>query len=305
MIKFENVTKKYGKIVALDALDFTIPKNELFAFVGPNGAGKSTAIRILSGILSPTAGRCLIEGIDGQKEASKVKSLVGYVPDLFGIYDNLNVMEYMRFFASAHGMVGNDVDKLCHTLLDMVQIEPYYDSYIEDLPRGARHRLCVARALIHDPKVLILDEPVSGLDPKSRVEFKEFLKMLNVNGKTIVISTHILQEATELCTGMAVMEGGKLVISGSIKEIEEEMNSVNPIVMKVNEGREFAVKVLKQSPYVKNLIISEEDEFYIHFEGNLEEEAKLLKEVVSAGSLVSSFARKGHSMESVFLKIMG
>lgn len=305
MIRFENVTKKYGKTVALDSLNFIIPENELFAFVGPNGAGKSTAIRILSGILLPTGGRCLINGIDSQKDTSKIKGLVGYVPDLFGVYDNLNVMEYMRFFASAYGIVGNDVDKLCYSLLDMVQIGQYTNSYIEDLSRGVRHRLCVARALIHDPKILVLDEPVSGLDPKSRVDFKEFLKMLNINGKTIVISTHILQEATELCTGMAVMEGGKLVISGSIKEIEQEMNSVNPIVMKVSRGSEFAVKVLKNSPCVKNLIISEEDEFYIHFEGNLEEEAKLLQEVVSAGTLVSSFSRKGHSMESVFLKIMG
>lgn len=305
MIRFENVTKKYGKTVALDSLNFIIPENELFAFVGPNGAGKSTAIRILSGILLPTGGRCLINGIDSQKDTSKIKGLVGYVPDLFGVYDNLNVMEYMRFFASAYGIVGNDVDKLCYSLLDMVQIGQYSNSYIEDLSRGVRHRLCVARALIHDPKILVLDEPVSGLDPKSRVDFKEFLKMLNINGKTIVISTHILQEATELCTGMAVMEGGKLVISGSIKEIEQEMNSVNPIVMKVSRGSEFAVKVLKNSPCVKNLIISEEDEFYIHFEGNLEEEAKLLQEVVSAGTLVSSFSRKGHSMESVFLKIMG
>lgn len=305
MIKFENVTKKYGKIVALDSLNFTIPKNELFAFVGPNGAGKSTAIKILSGILSPTEGKCFVEEIDGQKEPLKMKKLVGYVPDLFGMYDNLTVMEYMRFFAAAYGIIGNDVDKLCHSLLEMVQIEQWNDSYIDDLSRGIRHRLCVARALIHDPKVLVLDEPVSGLDPKSRVDFREFLKMLNISGKTIVISTHILQEATELCTGMAVMEGGKLVISGSIKEIEQEMNSVNPIVMKVREGSDFAVQVLKNAPYVKNLIISEEDEFYIHFEGNAAEEARLLTEVVSAGAVVSSFARKGHSMESVFLKIMG
>ena len=197
MLKIRNLTKRYGRYTALDSLNLQIDRGEIFGFVGPNGAGKTTTMKIMAGLLKADAGEIYIDDIKLFEDYNRLKEVIGYMPDFFGVYDNLQVMEYLEFYASAYGMETRQARRLGGHLLEMVHLEGKEECYVDELSRGMKQRLCLARALIHDPQFLILDEPASGLDPRSRFEFKEILKELRDNGKTIIISSHILMELAE------------------------------------------------------------------------------------------------------------
>ena len=304
MIEIENLVKTFGKTKALDGLSLKIEDNSLYGFVGPNGAGKTTTMKIISGLLQADSGSVTINGIDAIREVGKIRSRIGYVPDFFGVYDNLKVIEYIEFFASAYNMVGREAERKCLRLLGELGLSDKLDFFVDDLSRGQKQVLCLARALIHDPEVLILDEPTSGMDPRARIEIRNLLKRLNEQGRSIIISSHVLHEISELVTGLAVIEDGKVVMSGSIESIERKMHIENPIVIKVEAGADIAAEVLKEDEAVINLTITENDEFYVSYNGSEEDEGYLLKRIVEAGVLVSSFSRRGHDLESVFIKIM-
>ena len=304
MIEIENLVKTFGKTKALDGLSLQIEDKALYGFVGPNGAGKTTTMKIISGLLQADSGSVTINGIDAIREVGKIRSMIGYVPDFFGVYDNLKVIEYIEFFASAYNMIGREAERKCLRLLGELGLSDKLDFFVDDLSRGQKQVLCLARALIHDPEVLILDEPTSGMDPRARIEIRNLLKRLSEQGRTIIVSSHVLHEISELVTGLAVIEGGKVVMSGSIDSIERKMHIENPIVIKVEAGADVAAEVLKEDEAVINLTITENDEFYVSYNGNKEDEGYLLKRIVEAGVLVSSFSRRGHDLESVFIKIM-
>lgn len=194
MVDIEELTKRYGKFVALDHMNLHIDKGEIFGFVGPNGAGKTTTMRIMCGLLKATSGKVTIDGVDALGRPADVKRKIGYVPDFFGVYDNLKVMEYMDFYGSMYGMSKREVEKVADKYLELVALQDKKDEFVDSLSRGMKQRLCVARALIHDPELLVLDEPSSGLDPRSRHDMKNILRDLKEMGKTIVISSHILPE---------------------------------------------------------------------------------------------------------------
>lgn len=304
MIKIENLVKTFGKTKALNSLSLSIEDNELYGFVGPNGAGKTTAMRIIAGIIPADSGKVTINGVDAGTEVKQLRQKIGYVPDFFGVYDNLKVIEYIEFFAAAYSMVGRETERKCLRLLDELGLSDKTDFFVDDLSRGQKQRLGLARALIHSPEILVLDEPTSGMDPKARLETRKLLKRLNEKGQTIIISSHILHEISELVTGLAIIEEGRTVMSGSIDSIERKMHIENPIIMKVREGEDIAVEVLKEDELVLNVTITENDEFYISYSGSEEEEGYLLKRMVEAGVLISSFSRRGHDLESVFIKVM-
>ena len=219
MVDIEELTKRYGKFVALDHMNLHIDKGEIFGFVGPNGAGKTTTMRIMCGLLKATSGKVTIDGVDALGRPADVKRKIGYVPDFFGVYDNLKVMEYMDFYGSMYGMSKRKVEKVADKYLELVALQDKKDEFVDSLSRGMKQRLCVARALIHDPELLVLDEPSSGLDPRSRHDMKNILRDLKEMGKTIVISSHILPELSEMCTSIGVIGHGKIVASGSVDEI--------------------------------------------------------------------------------------
>lgn len=219
MLTISNLTKSYGKFLAVDNLNLHIDKGEIFGFVGPNGAGKTTTMKIVCGLLTASGGSVMVDGIDALNHPDDIKRKVGYVPDFFGVYDNLKVMEYMEFFGSMYGMKKSDVDDISDGLLELVNLSDKKDVFVDTLSRGMKQRLCVARALIHNPELLVLDEPNSGLDPRARFEMKEVLKNLGAMGKTIIISSHILPELSEMCTSIGIMEHGHLVTSGHVDEI--------------------------------------------------------------------------------------
>ncbi len=302
MLKIRNLTKRYGRHTALDSLDLQIDRGEIFGFVGPNGAGKTTTMKIMAGLLKADAGEIYIDDIKLFEDYNRLKEVIGYMPDFFGVYDNLQVMEYLEFYASAYGMETRQARRLGGHLLEMVHLEGKEECYVDELSRGMKQRLCLARALIHDPQFLILDEPASGLDPRSRFEFKEILKELRDNGKTIIISSHILMELAEMCTSIGIIERGKMILQGSIEDILETVDTSNPLIIRVYDQVDTAVLLLKKEEKIESLTIRG-NSIFASFSGNREEEARLLKTLIDNGVLVQSFSREQGSLESLFLKI--
>ena len=302
MLKIRNLTKRYGRYTALDSLDLQIDRGEIFGFVGPNGAGKTTTMKIMAGLLKADAGEIYIDDIKLFEDYNRLKEVIGYMPDFFGVYDNLQVMEYLEFYASAYGMETRQARRLGGHLLEMVHLEGKEECYVDEFSRGMKQRLCLARALIHDPQFLILDEPASGLDPRSRFEFKEILKELRDNGKTIIISSHILMELAEMCTSIGIIERGKMILQGSIEDILETVDTSNPLIIRVYDQVDTAVLLLKREEKIESLTIRG-NSIFASFSGNREEEARLLKTLIDTGVLVQSFSREQGSLESLFLKI--
>lgn len=302
MVRIEGLNKTYGSFKALDNLNLSIEKGELFGFVGPNGAGKTTTMRIISGLLRADSGTVMVSGIDARKEPGRLKSKIGYMPDFFGVYDNLKALEYMEFFASIYGIVGSDARKLCLELMELVNLSDKADSYVDGLSRGMKQRLCLARSLVHNPDLLILDEPASGLDPRARFEMKGILRNLSDMGKTIIVSSHILPELAEMCTNIGIIEHGKMVMSGTVDSILSSMNRQNPLIIRVVEERDHTIRLLKEHPLVESLSLSEQD-IYVSFRGEEREEAELLAYLIKGGAGISSFTREQGNLESVFMQI--
>ena len=209
MLVIKNLVKRYGKFTAVDSLNMEISEGHIFGFVGANGAGKTTTMRIVAGLLKPTSGNIAVDGMDIYNNPREVKRKIGYMPDFFGVYDNLKVDEYMDFYAGVYGVPYRERRQISDQLLELVDLIHKRDFYVDSLSRGMKQRLCLARSLIHDPKLLILDEPASGLDPRARVEMKNILRELKNMGKTILISSHILSELAELCTVIGIIDHGK------------------------------------------------------------------------------------------------
>ena len=302
MLEIKNLWKKFGKFHALNGLDIMIPEGSLYGFVGPNGAGKTTTIKIMTGLLSADSGQVLINGRDVTGGLEDLKLSIGYVPDFFGVYDNLKVNEYMEFFASCYGLDGLKARNRYMTLLEQVGLEDKCNFYVDSLSRGMKQRLCLARALIHDPLLLVLDEPASGLDPRTRFEFKEILKDLKEQGKTIFISSHVLSELSELCTDIGIIDQGKMVLGGSIEEILHRVNATNPLIIAILGEKERALTILKSQPCVQTIAVKDQD-IRVNFIGDEQDEALLLQQLVDADVMVRGFYREQGSLETLFMQI--
>lgn len=304
MLEIRDLRKSYGNFRALDGLNLTIEKKELFGFVGPNGAGKTTTLKILAGLLYPDDGIVEIDGQDALSDSRSLKRRIGYVPDFFGVYDNLKVTEYMEFFASCYGIVGLQARRRCETLLEQVKLEDKADFFVDGLSRGMKQRLCLARALIHDPDILILDESASGLDPRTRLEFTALLRELREQGKTLLVSSHILSELAEMCTSIGIIDQGKMVLQGSMEQIFERVNASNPLLISVFSQKERALAILKSHPCVQTISVKDE-EIKLGFIGDRQDEAQLLQQLIDAGVMISGFMREKGSLESLFMQITG
>ena len=302
MLKIHGLKKKFGNFQALNGLDMEIEEGALYGFVGPNGAGKTTAIKIITGLLRPDEGSIEIGGKDALLYREEVKESFGYVPDEFGMYDNLKVWEYMEFFASCYGYSGLMGRNRCTELLEQVKLSDKADFFVDSLSRGMKQRLCLARALIHDPGFLVLDEPTSGMDPRTRMEFKEMLRELCAEGKTILVSSHILSELSQMCTDIGIIDAGKIVLSGNMAEILRKVNDSNPLLIKVCGNREEAIRLLRENICVTTISIREEN-IVVSFRGVKNAEAELLRSLVSAGIPVNGFIREQGDLESIFMQI--
>ncbi len=246
LVETRDLTKRYGKLVALDQLNLHIPEGAIFGFIGPNGAGKTTTMRILTALLKPTSGEAWIAGHEVTHEPKVIRRLVGWMPDSFGVYDNMKVWEYLHFFAAAYDVEVKRRNRLIAELLDLVDLSHKRDEYVMSLSRGMKQRLSLARTMIHNPQLLILDEPASGLDPRSRIELRELLKELRKMDKTIMISSHILTELAEVCTHIGIIEAGKLLITGEVDDILKSLQPHRTIEIQVLAHVDRAVAMLKQ-----------------------------------------------------------
>ena len=302
MLEIRNLKKTFGKFYALNGLDMDIGDGARYGFVGPNGAGKTTTIKIMTGLLEADEGQVLIDGVNVTGGLSQLKLKIGYVPDFFGVYDNLKVSEYMEFFASCYGINGLKARTRYMTLLEQVGLEDKVNFYVDGLSRGMKQRLCLARALIHDPSLLVMDEPTSGLDPRTRFEFKEILKELREQGKTILISSHVLSELSELCTDIGIIDQGKMVLSGSMEAILRRVNTSNPLIISILGSKEKALTILKSQPCVQTISVKEGN-IMGQFVGEEEDEAVLLQQLVDAEVMVHGFIREPGSLESLFMQI--
>ena len=302
MLDIRGLTKRYKKFVALDHFDLHVDRGELFGFVGPNGAGKTTTMKIVAGLLRPDGGSVTVEGHNILKERAYVRECIGYMPDYAGVYDNMKVFEYMEFYAAAYQIQGLQARERYQQLLEMVGLSGKINDYVEDLSRGMKQRLSLARALIHDPRLLILDEPASGLDPQSRYHLKEVLKYLSRDGKTIVISSHILSELSEMCTDIGIIDKGKMILRGSLIDIMDQVNQNNPLEITVYDGMEEAARILREHPKVQTVSFNYH-KIVVNFSGSHEEEARLLNKLVMNGVLVYEFIRRPGSLENLFMQI--
>lgn len=302
MFRIQGLYKKFGNYHALDGLDMELKDGALFGFVGPNGAGKTTTIKIMTGLLKPDKGSVEQDGQDMLADTQGLQKQIGYVPDHFGMYDNLKVSEYMEFFAACYHLEGFAARKRTRSLLEQVGLGDRMDTYVDGLSRGMQQRLCLARALIHDPKLLIMDEPTAGLDPRTHLEFRQMVWELHEQGKTILLSSHNLSELSELCTDIGIIDAGKMVLSGSMDEIMERLYTSRQIIISVPGQIEKAIAFLKENPLIRTMTISEKD-IMVGFTGDEQMESELLRQMIEAGIPVRGFMREPGSLESIFMQI--
>lgn len=303
MLIINNLCKSYGKFKAVDNLSLHIPKGEIFGFVGPNGAGKTTTMKIVSGLLDATSGEVYVGGINAFKNSKELKRKIGYMPDFFGVYDDLKVMEYLEFYASIYKIKGQERTKICNDLLQLVDLSDKREAYVDSLSRGMKQRLCLARSLVHNPDLLVLDEPASGMDPRARVEMKEILRTLKNMGKTIIVSSHILPELAELCTSIGIIEGGKIVISGTVEEIMNKVYNTKTLRIKVLDNLEEAINILREYPNLDNIDKTSDTTIEMSIDGDEKHMSTLLKRLIENNIPVVTFNLLDGSLEDVFMRV--
>ena len=298
------LNKKYGKFTALDSLSMNITENSIFVFVGPNGAGKTTTMKIMAGLLKADSGGIYINGEDILKNPKSIRDKIGYMPDFFGVYDDLKVSEYMDFYAGTYYIPYAERGTLIDNLLEVVDLTDKKDTYVDSLSRGMKQRLCLARSLIHDPDLIILDEPASGLDPRARVEMKEILKELREMGKTIIVSSHILPELAEMCSEIGIIDHGKLVTQGTVNEIMNRINKKRLVKVKLSNGKENLIRLLKEQSTVKE-ITENTDNVEFAFEGTNDNLTSILRNIIMNGIPIYSFAENEGNLEEIFMTVTG
>ena len=300
-----NLTRRYGRMIAVDKLNLSIEPGTIFGFIGPNGAGKTTTLRMLAGLLEPSGGEIHLMGQRMSANGAQAQQLVGYMPDFFGVYDDLRVWEYLDFFARCYNLPAARRRSTVEQLLDLVDLTPKRDAFVQSLSRGMQQRLCLAHALVHDPPVLLLDEPASGLDPRARVELRELLRTLRAMGKTVILSSHILSELAEVCTEIGIMEHGTLLAAGTVDEVRRQLQGGAALQVRVLHDAERAAELLRAMPGVTSLTHNPVDTRTMRVEGDLTEEqqAEILARLLSEGIVVSSFHVEADSLETLFLRL--
>jgi len=302
MIETKNLTKNYGTLTAVDNLNLTIKNGDIFGFIGPNGAGKTTTMRILVTLLEPTRGSAFIDGLSVTKDGKKVRRLVGYMPDFMGVYDDLKVFEYLEFFAAAFGIERKKRKSIVEGVLELTDLESKKSATVDSLSRGMQQRLGLARVLIHDPKVLILDEPASGLDPRARIEIRELLRELKRMGKTIMISSHILSELEEICDHVGIIEHGKLVFSGTLEEIRPRLGIESKVRVKVADHQDKAIELLSALPQIRQ-VQALGDEIAVTFHEGKHANGIVARTLVNADLDIISLQPERLKLDDAFLQL--
>ena len=305
-VEVRGLTKRYGQTLAVSGVDLDIGAGEIFGLVGPNGAGKTTTMRMLATLLEPTSGQARINGLDVRTQPNSVRRVIGFMPDTFGVYDDMRVWEYLDFFAHVYVMSASKRRTVVKDLLELVDLTSKREEYVQSLSRGMQQRLCLAHALVHDPLVLLLDEPASGLDPRARAELRELLRELSSLGKTIVISSHILPELEEMVSAVAIIDRGRVLASGSVAEIQARFQHGSVLRARVLGGPDewqSAEQFFAAQPEVASVAILADGRIELALPGDEEVAAALLYRAMSNGHRVSAFAPVASDLEELFLQI--
>lgn len=303
MIELKSLRRHFGATKAVDDVSFAVYRGQVFGYIGPNGAGKTTSMRILATLDTPTAGDALVDGFSVVNDPDRVRRRLGFMPDYFTTYANMNVEEYLDFFARAYLLRGSPRRRAVRRVMEFTGLDVLAEKPINGLSKGMKQRLCLGRTLIHDPAVLVLDEPAAGLDPRARIELREMIRALAAEGKTILISSHILTELAEICDVVGILERGRLVAVGAVDQIQKQGATPHDLVeIEVLDGADALGAWLAQRQEVSELRIDNHAAKFL-FAGGAAEAADLLKAMIEAGFRVTAFGRRRQSLEDVFMQV--
>lgn len=300
MIKTRDLTKRYGEMYAIQSIELDLEAGDLFGFIGPNGAGKTTTMKILATLSTPTHGEAYVCGHSIYNHPKEIRGLVGYMPDFFGVYDDMKVIEYLEFFAAAYRISGTKRRQVCDEKLEMVDLNFKRDAYANTLSRGQTQRLGLARVLLHDPQVLLLDEPLSGLDPRARIEMRAVLRRLGQQGKTIMVSSHILPELADICNKVGIIDRGKMIFSGTVSDLMKEIRTQTVLQIEVATDVDAAAKVLTDHPLVDRLEVSK-GQIMATLQLGATDYSELPSLLIGAGHKLKLFREEEVNLESAFM----
>ena len=303
MIRTANLNKKYGDFVALKGISLDVREGDIYGFIGPNGAGKTTTIKILTTLLEPTGGDATVCGLSVWDNKEEIRGLIGYMPDAFGVYPDMTVTEYLHFFAAAYGIPRKERGGLVDGLLELTDLTYKEDALVDSLSKGMQQRLGLARALVHDPRVLILDEPAAGLDPRARVELREILRELQSMGKTILLSSHILSELQDICNRVGIIERGQVVAEGSVDEILDRLSGTGTYAIRTTDD-ERARSLLEAHPSIKEVSLDDDERtLIVEFADHSADVAAISEIITGDGLSLRHLSKARVSLEDAFMKL--
>lgn len=303
MLEVQGLRKLYGDLVAVQGIEFTLEPGDIFGFIGSNGAGKTTTIKMLATLLEPTKGTATLNGHDIVLEPMAIKKMIGYMPDFFGLYDDVKVWEYLDFFATIYEVPVKQRNGVIDNVLELTDLTVKKDSFVASLSRGMQQRLCLAKCLVHDPELLLLDEPASGLDPRARAELKELISELGRMGKIVIVSSHILPELSDFCNTVGIIEKGELKAFGPVRDVIRTIQSHKVIEIHLVEGAADVSMFMHGKPHVANAHMMGSTTVKVEFEGDEKDQAELLKALIDNGYKITEFREDAAGLEDVFLKV--
>ena len=302
MIKTAGLTKKYGDMYAIQNIDLDLDEGDLFGFIGPNGAGKTTTMRIIATLLNPTSGEAYVCGNSIYTKPKEIRRLVGYMPDFFGVYDDMKVIEYLEFFAAAYRIKGEERRKRCNEMLEIVDLDFKRDAYANTLSRGQTQRLGLARVLLHDPQVLLLDEPLSGLDPRARIEMRELLRRLGQMGKTIVVSSHILPELADICNKIGIIDRGVMTVNSDVADVMQQIRRKIGLHIRVTGDPQKAAEIVSNHASVDTVELVD-DQIIVSLHEDETDYSVLAQLLVEAGHGILLFQEESVNLETAFMML--
>ncbi len=302
MIETRDLTKRYDELYAIRSIDLRLDQGDLFGFIGPNGAGKTTTMRILSTLLNPSWGEAYVGGYSIYTHPKDIRRIVGYMPDFFGVYDDMRVLEYLEFFAAAYRIRGPARRKVCHEMLEVVDLDFKRNALANTLSRGQTQRLGLARVLLHDPQVLLLDEPLSGLDPRARIDMRNLLKRLGGLGKTVIVSSHILPELADVCNKIGIIDRGVMSVSATVTDVMRQVRQYTELQVRVTGRTEDAAELLTRQEMVHR-VTQQHDQLIVQLKDHVADYSELATRLVQAGYGILTFRENELNLESAFMAL--
>jgi ABC-2 type transport system ATP-binding protein len=303
MLEVKNLRKEYGGLTAVSGISFSLQPGDIFGFIGSNGAGKTTTIRMISTLLEPTAGTAVLNGADIRSNPMAVRRMIGYMPDFFGLYDDVKVWEYLDFFAAIYQVPVRERGKVIDNVLELTDLSVKKNAFVQSLSRGMQQRLCLARCLVHDPQLLLLDEPASGLDPRARAELKELIAELGRMGKIVIVSSHILPELADFCNTVGIIEKGDLLAFGPVGQIIQGIQSIRVLRVRFIGTNGELKHFVEGRPHVQSVELAGDGELRVEFNSGEEDQADLLSSIIQANFKVVGFREEEADLEDVFLRL--